>query len=154
MPTYSFIRDEEGFTGPYTDLLAPVIGCIGVILFAYLLYASYAACASDAYYANIRGHLQATLESVVNDPVIARDGNPGTLDAGKMTFMNGSEGMTARYESMGTIYVVVSSDDMEWAFGVKGKGRSASAKAPVVVAFNDAVGRTGVMTLTIWEAPP
>lgn len=151
-PAYSFIADEKAFTGPYTDLIAPAIACAGVILFAYLLYSSYAACASDAYYAAVRSDLYAVSASLINDPAIALDGYPGTLDVNKLLLVDGDEGVTKRYGHPGTmVFAVIKAEDMEWEIGGAGGGRSACVKAPVTVAFNDAISHPGTMTLTMWE---
>lgn len=151
-PSYSFINDDRGITGPYTDIPAIGIIAIGILLFGYLMQASYSSYASSAYRSAVIEDLKTIADAVASDPAITYEGYHGLLDAGKIDAASYRQEILYRYGHPGsTVAITIRTGDHTWDLGERRHGRSAGYSIPVAVVLNDARCVHGILTVTMWE---
>lgn len=131
----SFISDDRGFTGPYTDTVAIGIVGLGLILFGFLVLEAYSAYAGDTYQAAARHDVRTIAGLVLTDPGLTYRGRPGVFDAAMLD--SGPEISCYGYPG-GCLSVEIDSYERSWHMGRMPERNIASYRTPVTVRLNDA----------------
>jgi hypothetical protein len=147
----SFTSDERGVTEPYTDMPALGLVVVGTLLFGYLLFSAYSACAAKTGYADLKDDLRTMAVALAGDPALACDGGTGVLAVQKMNNLSPCDDFLRKYGRPGeSVAIEISAGGNLWASGLAGNA-AAGYVLPVTVRLNDARCLSGTLTVKVAE---